>query len=212
MAKKLFLIIIFLFAFYLLISNVSACSGIMEGVSFNIKTPELSKCFFYSYNDILTSDMNVIEFIEDKTKSISSVNCDALILTEDEQDIFRNVINQYNRGVYSFSSSFNIEKQSNQEYINLQEQIRKANSDKCDCKRYEDVNRYDDWTVYVELMDCRRDTACRIIPPEGCINGLTYNHFNKPNYNPIILILISIAGIIGIIFFIRFIIKRSKRK
>lgn len=155
--------------------------------------------------------MDIIEFINNKTES-RYVNCDNLILSENDQQIFRNVINQFNKQYYGFAS-VNIEKQSDSEYANFQNQVDKINADKCDCERYDNVTRYDDWTIYVKSEECGRDTFCQVIPPEGCFNRLTYDLLWR---NPFVLLIpffvVPVAVIIGIVFLIRFLIKKPRKK
>ena len=210
MVKKLLLLTLFFASMLFLIPQVFACS-IDARPYFYVKTPQLDNCYFVSHNENLSSDVDIIEFINNKTES-RYVNCDNLVLSESDQQIFRNVINQFNKQFYGFGS-VNIEKQSNSDYENFQNLVEKINADKCDCKRYDNVSRYDDWTVYVKLSDCGHDTACQAIPPEGCFNRLTYDLlWRNPFVLLILIFVVPITAIIGIVFLIRYLIKKSRNK
>jgi len=201
MTTKLFLITLLSIAVLLVIPQVFACS--IDGRPyFYVKTPELNNCYFVSYNENLSSDADIVKFI----------NCNNLILSESDQQIFRNVINQFNKQFYVFAS-INIERQYNSEYLNFQNQIQKVNSDKCDCERYNNITRYDDWTIYVKSSDCEHNTMCQPIPPEGCFNRLTFDLlWSNPFIFLILFFVVIILVIIGIVFLIRFLIKKIKNK
>jgi len=111
MSRKI-IFILFVLAFYISVNEVYACS-IDPTPRFYIKANNLKDCHFTSYNENISSDINVIEFIKNRIPSYA--NCNNLFLFENEQEIFSNVINQFNKQYYGFAS-INIEKQSNEDY------------------------------------------------------------------------------------------------
>jgi len=170
--RKTFILLLFITIFCLSINQVYACS-IDPTPFFYIKTNDLKNCHFTSYSENISSSDDIVEFIKNRTSSYE--DCDNLVLTESEQEIFGNVINQFNKQYfyllnknYHGFASVNIEKQSNEEYAIFQHKIGKINSNKCDCRRYDNVTRHDSWTVYVKAGDCPIDSMCLDIPPEGC--------------------------------------------
>jgi len=216
MIKKFFIITLFLVMILFIVPQIFACS-ITPFPYFSIRTSELNKCYFTSDNENLSSNVDIIEFINNKPES-EYANCDNLVLSEDEQQIFRNVINQFNKEHYGFSAIY-IEKQSSSEYINFQNRVEEINADKCDCERYDNVTRYADWTVYLKLSDCEHNTSCQAVPPNGCVVKLTYKEkslfvsiMERYNFEQLILLFVgSITVIIGLVFLIRFLIKKSRK-
>ena len=184
--KKL-IVVIFLFTIFLLPITL-ACKP-DSTPHFNIRTSEVNICTFSSYNEELSLDSSVIEFIANKS---NSRNCDNLILTVNDEEIFRNVINQFNKGRYPYAT-INIVKQSDEEFLSFQAETEKTNRNVCDCRGFSNVTRYDDWTVYVSSMNCDFDSNCQHIPPQVCIEN--------PTTQFLIIVTLIIAVIISLFIF-----------
>lgn len=203
--------------FFIIFSSLStdpvlACS-VVGGSNFIIKAPSL-KCKFALKRvyETIPSNASVIDFIKSRTPPYSpDTNCDNLVLTANEQEIFRNIINQFN-GPHAFDF-INIEKQSESEYLNLQKKVDKINADRCDCIRVDNVTQHGSWTVYEEIRDCPTAPDCQAIPPEGCFSRVVYDLLWG---NPIVLLIlflaIPIGFIVGLTFLIRFALKKVKKK
>lgn len=214
MRKKIIFIFLLLTISLFLVPRVFACS-IDARPHFHIRTPKLDKCYFVSYEENLTPDTDVIQFINDRTKS-KYVNCEGLVLSDSEQQVFRKVINQFNKQYYGFGS-VNIEKQSDSKYKKFTKQVEKINSDTCDCDKYANVARYGDWTVYEKLSKCGHDSMCQAIPPEGCPRRIPYDFFrDNPNLSMFISLFLYLLFFTGVIimfmFLVKYLIKKLRNK
>ncbi|MFH1257087.1 MAG: hypothetical protein V1494_07410 [Candidatus Diapherotrites archaeon] len=163
--RRVALIGLTLAAFCLFILQVYACS-VDSSPRFEIKTAELSNCYFYSYNEDIPLGTDMQDFIKNKAE-MRKGNCEGLTLNEAEQKTFREVINRLNKGLYLFGG-INIVKQSEPEYLAFQKEAERKNSDACDCERIDNLSRYGEWTIYANLKDCPVTSYCALIRPKGC--------------------------------------------
>ena len=167
---------------------------------FRIIAPDVDNCYFTSVGENLSSEINIIDYMAKKTNTYA--DCNKLILTEKEQEIFRSAINRLNKELYKFSLIY-IEKQSDLQYAEFQKKMENVNSDGCDCKKYANVSREDEWTIYVETSDCPNDPSCAMIPPEGCASRIMYDLTSTNSLVPLIIIIVFITLLIALFFLLR---------
>ncbi len=162
---------------------------------FEVRTPELRQCGFISNNENISSDTDMVAFIINR--SWFRTVCEGLYLNEEDQSIFRDVISQFNRRYNIFSATY-IEKQSASQFSDFQSQVVRANSDLCDCVRYDNVSRRGEWTVYVSSRDCPTSSDCSAIPPEGCLN----RYFAMYWVYSIFLVPLTLIGLLFLMIFL----------
>lgn len=158
---KLFLIV-FIITVFLPAPQVYACTpnpiprfGIIIDSSY---------CFFYSSYENISADDDVVGYINNESRQPSD-GCNDLVLTEKDQEIVRDMINERNKKRYFFAVIY-LEKESDIEYADFQKFVVRINEDKCDCKSIGQIIRYDGWTAYVESEACAHDTMCQRILPD----------------------------------------------
>jgi len=193
-------IILTIIIFYSSIVFVSAYIEIRP--IFFIKMNNLSNCYFVSFNDNLSSDANITNFIKNKNS-----RCENLTLNKDDEDIFRNIINQYNKDYHPYKF-INIEEQSNENYFIFMREIEKTNLNECDCKSVYNITRLNNWTVYIESRDCGENA----IPPKGCPGRLSKLFWKSSIVLLVLIFVVPIIIIIGLMSLTMFIFKKIEKK
>lgn len=194
MAKIAFIFIAVLIAVSILPQVMAACVDTRP--VFKVKISEVIQCSFRSSSEDVTAGTDISKFIQQRNLSGQFV-CDNVALTPDDEDIFRDTINHFNKDYYRFGT-IHIDKQTDSSYENFLDKTYKSNLNKCDCKSYANITRTGAWTVYLEDEDCLHDDICRSIPPEGCLSRKYYD----VTTNFLLMLVITLALLLIILMFL----------
>jgi hypothetical protein len=169
MWRGVLILTVYFFCYFILPINLVLACSVDGNPRFYIDAPNLKDCFFSSYNESLSSDVDIIKYINDKIDKRKPWNarCHGLSLTDHEQETFRNAINRFNKMQYFFAS-IHFVKQSDEEYRAFIKHVDKTNADECDCVRLDILTRENNWTVYLESTDCEWGPDCIPRPPSHC--------------------------------------------
>ena len=190
--KKIIPLLLIIFSFILVnISSVFACSIAPSYIQLNEGD---NICFIYS--DYNSWELNITSLDESNINKV----CPGFSLTESDKKIIFEVLDQFKLN-YKYT---HIERQTDEEYSEFQKEMKKVNSEICDCSKINFHERKDVWTIYTRHFkdSCSFSTAC-YQPPFYCPNGMYFI--------PILFLIGIFIIIIGIITGIIFYIKRRKK-
>jgi len=145
----------------------------------------------------------------------SDSKCGKLVLDEGEEQMIFGLINEIDSvDEETLESPYNlvvIKKQTNGEYSQFQEEVKRINSNKCDCSYVDNLTRKNGWTVYWQKTDCEIDSDCSRIPPDGCTAERIIHRISQLWFPFLFFGLPVLILVIGAIAGIRFIQSRRKR-
>ncbi len=192
--------------FCLSITPIFACS-IDPTPLFELKTSNVERCFFKSYNETISVD--VVDFIKERDSPYYQ-DCKNLTLSQNDKAIFKQTIERFNKEFYLWEHVY-IQEQSNQEYINFLNVTEEKNANRCDCDKFSNISREGNWTIYKRGSAC--SSICGPSPPDGCfIENIAVHNSTSPIVIIIIGLCIFVGLCIGLIFLVRFFVKTPKKK
>jgi hypothetical protein len=178
-----------------------SCVQVASRPVFNVITSQFDKCSFFPVALGISAKTDLDYYMRDNNM-VGYYTCSNLKLDEYEDQIFREVINQFANIRFYFSSA-NIEKQTDSEFISFQKKADSANADNCDCVLYSNITRYVGWTVYVKSENCQHDPSCATIPPDSCFQKKVYDVMRNPKIMIPVAIIVPFLGLMILLQFLK---------